>query len=49
MLNATRAALPAQGAARGLSQLAPPIAAAVPVQAARAFLAHQVRLLPGNP
>lgn len=44
-LKATLAAFPAHGVARDLGQLAPP----VPVDAARAFLADQVRLLPGSP
>ena len=45
MLKATLAAFPAHGVARNLGQLSPP----VPVDAARAFLANQVRLLPGSP
>jgi uncharacterized protein len=49
MLKATLAALPAHSAARDLGQLAPPAPGAVPVDAARAFLANQVRLLPGSP
>ena len=52
MLKATLAALPAHCAARDLGQLVPPAPGAagnVPVDAARAFLANQVRLLPGSP
>ena len=46
MLKATLAALPAHGAARDLAR---PAAGVVPVDAARAFLANRVRLLPGSP
>ncbi len=49
ILKATLAALPAHGAARGLAQPVPPVPGTVPVDAARAFLADQVRLLPGSP
>jgi len=49
MLKATLAALPAHCAARDLGQLVPPVPGTVPVDAARAFLANQVRLLPGSP
>ncbi len=49
MLKATVAALPVHGAARGLGQLVPSTPGAVPVDAARAFLSNQVRLLPGSP
>ncbi len=49
MLKATLAALPAHGAARDLGQLVRPAMAPVPVDAARAFLADEVRLLPGSP
>jgi hypothetical protein len=49
MLKATLAALPAHCAARDLGQLVPPMPGTVPVDAARAFLANQVRLLPGSP
>ena len=52
MLKATLAALPAHCAARDLGQLVPPAPGAagnVPVDAARAFQANQVRLLPGSP
>jgi DUF1680 family protein len=49
MLKATLAALPAHCAAHDLGQLVPPVLGAVPVDAARAFLANQVRLLPGSP
>ena len=46
MLKATLAALPAHCAA---DDLAPPMARIVPVDAAHAFLANRVRLLPGSP
>lgn len=49
ILKATLAALPAHSAARDLGQLTPPVRRTVPVDAARAFLANQVRLLPGSP
>jgi len=49
MLKATFAALPAHCAARDLGRLVPPAPGTVPVDAARAFLATQVRLLPGSP
>jgi DUF1680 family protein len=49
LLKATLAALPAHCAARDLGQFAPPVPGAVPVDAAHAFLANQVRLLPGSP
>jgi DUF1680 family protein len=49
MLKATLAALPAHCAARDLGQLVPPVPGTGPVDAARAFLANQVRLLPGSP
>jgi DUF1680 family protein len=52
MLKATLAALPAHCAARDLGdlgQLAPPAPGTVPVDAAHAFLANRVRLLPGSP
>jgi DUF1680 family protein len=49
MLKATLAALPAHCAAHDLGQLAPPVSGTVPVDGARAFLANQVRLLPGSP
>jgi len=49
MLKATLAALPAHCAARDLGQLARSVPGAVPVDAAYAFLANQVRLLPGSP
>ena len=49
MLKATLAALPAHCAARDLGQLASPMSGTVPVDAAHAFLANQVRLLPGSP
>lgn len=49
MLKATLAALPAHCAARDLGQLVPSVPAPVPVDAAHAFLATQVRLLPGSP
>jgi DUF1680 family protein len=49
MLKATLAALPAHCAAHDLGQFVPPVLGAVPVDAARAFLANQVRLLPGSP
>jgi DUF1680 family protein len=49
MLKATLAALPAHCAAHDLGQPVPPVLGAVPVDAARAFLANQVRLLPGSP
>jgi DUF1680 family protein len=49
ILKATLAALPAHCAARDLGQLVPPVLGTVPVDAARAFLANQVRLLPGSP
>lgn len=49
MLKATVAALPAHAAARHLGQLVPPAPGCVPVDAASAFLANQVRLLPGSP
>lgn len=49
VLKATLAALPAHCAAHDLGHLAPPAAGSVPVDAASAFLAHEVRLLPGSP
>lgn len=52
MLQATIAGLPAYYAARALGQLvpvAPGATGSAPVDAARAFLANQVRLLPGSP
>jgi DUF1680 family protein len=52
VLKATLAVLPAHGAARDLGRPVSPAAGAVrpvPVDAARAFLANQVRLLPGSP
>jgi hypothetical protein len=49
MLKATLAALPAHGAAHDVGHLAPPVPGTVPVDAARAFLANRVRLLPGSP
>ena len=49
LLKATLAALPAHCGARGLGQLVPPMPGTVPVDAATAFLANQVRLLPGSP
>jgi uncharacterized protein len=52
MLKATLAALPAHGSARdlgGVGQRPPPVQGTVPVDAARAVLADQVRLLPGSP
>ena len=49
MLKATLATLPAHCAARDIGQLLPPVLATVPVDTARAFLANQVRLLPGSP
>jgi len=49
MLKATFATLPAHGVARDLGQLVRPAPEPVPVDAARAFLADQVRLLPGSP
>jgi len=49
MLKATLAALPAHCAARDLGQPVPPVSDTVPVAAARAFLANEVRLLPGSP
>lgn len=49
ILKATLAALPAHGAARDLGQLMPRVRRTGPVDAARAFLANQVRLLPGSP
>jgi hypothetical protein len=52
MLKATLAALPAHCAAHDLGdlgQLLPPVPGPVPVDAASAFLANQVRLLPGSP
>jgi len=49
MLKATLVALPAHCGARGLDQFVPPVSGTVPVDGARAFLANQVRLLPGSP
>lgn len=52
MLKATIAGLPAYWAARVLGwrmPVAPGAAGSAPVDAARAFLANQVRLLPGSP
>lgn len=49
MLKATLAALPAHCAAHDLGHPVPPAPGTVPVDAARAFLANQVRLLPGSP
>lgn len=49
IFKATLAALPAHSAARDLGQPVPPVRRTVPVDAARAFLANQVRLLPGSP
>lgn len=52
MLKATIAGLPAYYAARAFGKLvttAPSAAGSAPVDAARAFLANQVRLLPGSP
>jgi hypothetical protein len=52
VLKASLAALPVHGAARDLGRPVPPATGAarpVPVDAARAFLANQVRLLPGSP
>ena len=49
MLKATLAALPAHCAACDLGQLLPSAKGTVPVDVARAFLANQVRLLPGSP
>jgi DUF1680 family protein len=49
MLKATLAALPTHCGARELGQLVPPVPGTVPVDAARAFLANQVRLLQGSP
>ena len=52
MLKATLVALPAHCAARDLGDvghLLPPVPGTAPVDAARAFLANQVRLLPGSP
>jgi DUF1680 family protein len=49
MLKATLVALPAHCGARDLGQLVPPMPGPVPVDAASAFLANQVRLLPGSP
>jgi DUF1680 family protein len=49
MLKATLVALPAHCGARGLGQLAPPVLGTGPVDVASAFLANQVRLLPGSP
>ncbi|WP_195763934.1 beta-L-arabinofuranosidase domain-containing protein [Pseudoduganella rivuli] len=49
ILKAVLAALPAHCAARDLGQLASPAQGTVPVDGARAFLADQVRLLPGSP
>ncbi|WP_170298676.1 beta-L-arabinofuranosidase domain-containing protein [Massilia eburnea] len=49
MLKATLAALPAHCVASEPGQFARPVADTVPVDTARAFLAHEVRLLPGSP
>jgi len=49
MLKAPLAALLVPGAARALGQLVPPLPDTVPAGAAQAFLATQVRLLPGSP
>src|SRR5690349_21223108 len=49
MLKASLAALPAHCCARDLGQFMAPASGTVPVDAARAFLANQVRLLPGSP
>jgi len=52
MLRATLATLPIRGTARDLGdpgRPAPPATGTVPVDAARAFLADRVRLLPGSP
>jgi len=49
MLKATLAALPVHCAAHDLGQFVPPVLGTVPVDAAHAFLANQVRLLPGSP
>ena len=49
LLKATLAALPAHCAARDLGQPVAPVSGSVPVDAAHAFLANQVRLLPGSP
>jgi len=49
MLKATFAALPAHCAAHGIGQPVYPAPGRVSVDAARAFLANQVRLLPGSP
>ncbi|GAA5015312.1 hypothetical protein GCM10025794_03520 [Massilia kyonggiensis] len=52
MLKSTLAALPAHGSARdlgGVGRRPPPVQGTVPVDAARAVLADQVRLLPGSP
>jgi hypothetical protein len=49
MLKASLAALPAHCAAHDLGHLARPVPGTVPVDAARAVLANQVRLLPGSP
>ena len=49
MLKATLVALPAHCAAHDLGQGIPPVQGTAPADAARAFLANQVRLLPGSP
>jgi DUF1680 family protein len=49
LLKATLAALPAHGAARETGQRVPPTPGTAPVDAGHAFLANEVRLLPGSP
>jgi DUF1680 family protein len=49
LLKATLAALPAHGAAGEIGQRVPPTPGTAPVDAGHAFLANEVRLLPGSP